>query len=182
LTVALAFTLAAAILALGPAPSVSAASEYPLTDFSVLGLDGVELKNGATVISGHFGANNAGAEVAIKAKAVVDPSSLVVGDTVSLGKNSAVTEVAANQITGPGTPTGVVTSPVALPLVDDLPATPTFTPGTDAVDVKKSEAVTLEPRTKDEQQRDHRANRQDVEQYAAHQVVIGAEHRRLDVR
>ena len=145
LTVALAFTLAAAILALEPAPSVSAASEYTVTDFSVLGLDGVELKNSATVVSGHFGANNPDADVTIKAKAVVDPSSLVVGDTVSLGKNSVVTDVAANELTGEGVPLGTVTSLVALPLVDDLPDTPTFIPGTEEVDLGKGEAVTLEP-------------------------------------
>ena len=145
LTVALAFTLAAAILALVPAPSVSAASEYTVTDFSVLGLDGVELKNSATVVSGHFGANNPGAEVAIKAKAVVDPSSLVVGDIVSLGKNSVVTDVAANELTGEGVSLGTATSLVALPLVDDPPDTPTFSPGIEEVDLEKGEAVTIEP-------------------------------------
>jgi hypothetical protein len=145
LTVAVAFTLTAAILVLGPAPPVPAASQHTLTDFSVLGLDGVELKNGATIVSGHLGANNAGAGVTIKSKAVVLPSSLVVGDTVSLGKNSVVTDVAANDLVGKGVPTGVVTSPVALPLVDDVPATPTFTPGTENLAVKKGEAITIEP-------------------------------------
>ena len=132
-----------------PAPQLA-----QLSDFVVLGAEGVYLKQNATVVSGDVGANLAsdGPYLAEGSEATVgigvdflDPDSRVLGDSVYLKDNAAVYDVYYNELDGLGDVLGEGHTPVALPLVAAFPDLPAFNPGTEDFDVPQGGALTLEP-------------------------------------
>lgn len=149
---------AVALMATGLAsPSAPASAEVPpaegwvLGDFSVFGTGGVQLKQGADILSGHVGVNDvssspflaSGSEVTVGLSVVVDPGSIVAGDTVFLKSSADVTDVYANELDGQGSASGTVSSPAVLPLIDVLPTSPTFAPGSTDVFVAQGDSTVL---------------------------------------
>jgi len=138
----------ATFTAVPPTPSTG------LGDFVVLGQEGVWMRQDSIVHSGSIGANQAspgpylseGSEVTIGIGAtLLDPTSTVMGDTVTVKDNATVYDVSYNEIGGLGDILGQQITPVTLPLVDAFPPFPTVTPGTQDFDVASQTTLTLDP-------------------------------------
>lgn len=103
--------------------------DLDVTDFVVLGVDGVYLKQNASVVSGDVGAINATSgpylagsqETTIGLGVTVPVTSRVLGDSVKLKQGSTVGDVYTNNLSGDGTVTGSVFTPVSFPLDVTLP-------------------------------------------------------------
>ena len=111
----------------------------PLSNFVVLGQQGVWLKEGTEVVRGDVGANMASegpyltdrSEVTIgQHVCFLNPDSRVLGDTVYLRQGSKTYDVYYNEIQGLAAVLGDYYTPLDLPLVQQLPAVPEVTPGT----------------------------------------------------
>ncbi len=123
-----------------------------VTDFVVLGVDGVYLKQGASVTSGDVGAVNATSgpylagsqETTIGLGVTVAAGSRVFGDSVKLKQGSTVGDVYTNDLSGDGTVTGAVFTPVSFPLNVTLPAVPVAQPGVTNFDVTQGGSLTID--------------------------------------
>lgn len=124
-----------------------------LASFVVFGLEGVHLEQNASVVSGDVGANIAssgpflaqGSEVTVGIGVdFLDPTSRVLGDSVSVRQNAQVYDVYYNEIGGQGQVLGQQFTPLLLPLVDTLPTMPSFTAGSQSFDVLQGESLTLD--------------------------------------
>jgi subtilisin family serine protease len=122
-------------------------------DFVVAGQEGVWLQQGVTVMSGDIGTNLVSAGPFIDAEAevsldknvhLVDPSSRVLGDSVSVAPGAHVYDVFYNDLRGDGTILGTQSTPLALPLATRFPSVPGFTPGTQNLDWPKTGADTVD--------------------------------------
>lgn len=123
-----------------------------VTDFVVLGVDGVYLKQNASVTSGDVGAVNATSgpylagsqETTIGLAVTVLAGSRVFGNSVKLKQGSTVGDVYTNDLSGNGTVTGSVFTPVLFPLDVALPAVPVAQPGVTYFDVAQGGSLTLD--------------------------------------
>jgi len=141
------------VITVGEAPSPPFVPPT-LGGFVVLGREGVWLKQHSQVISGHVGANVASDgpylhtehEVVVEQKAqILDPAAGVYGDSLSLAKNAQVYDVFYNELEGEGAVLGEHHTPLPLPLVDQWPEAPAFTPGDEDLDVAQGETLRLDP-------------------------------------
>jgi outer membrane protein assembly factor BamB len=123
-----------------------------ISDFVVLGELGVFLKQGAQVDSGDIATNFVspgpflaeGAETTIGlGVSLLDPESKVYGDSVFLKNNSVVYDVFYNDISGSGTIFGQQHTPFEFPIISTLPSVPSFTVGTQDVDVVSGNSQVL---------------------------------------
>jgi len=122
-------------------------------DFVLLGQEGVHVEQNGQILSGHVGANTASggpylaksSEVTIGISAdVLDPDSLVLGDSIYLKQNSTIYDVYYNELDGLGQVLGQQFTPVSLPLVSAFPDLPVFSPGTQDIDVPQDGSLSLE--------------------------------------
>ena len=67
----------------------------------------------------------------------------MLGDSLVIREKAQVYDVYYNEIRGYGTVQGRRYTPLALPLVNQLPAIPTFTAGSQRVDVREGGTLTL---------------------------------------
>jgi hypothetical protein len=125
----------------------------PFAPFVVFGEEGVWIRENSDIVSGDVGANIASdgpyltdqSEVTIgQGVQFMDPASRVMGDTVYLKQGSQVYDVYNNQLKGQGQILGVNHTPLELPLVQQLPAVPNVSPGTQNFDLKKNSTLTLD--------------------------------------
>ena len=129
--------------------------ELPLlSDFVVLGQEGVYLKQGATVISGDVGSNTtssgpylAGSQELTVGQSVSVQSltSQIFGDSIKIKQNGQVYDVGYNDLDNNGTILGIETSPLNLPIIANLPLLPTFNPSTDDVFVAQGGTLNITP-------------------------------------
>ncbi len=91
-----------------------------LQDFVLFGIDGVWVKQGSQVQSGHVGANLVGIgpylggsshETLIGKTVTIDPVVQIYGDSVKISQGAVVFDVYANETGGIGTISGLVTCP-----------------------------------------------------------------------
>ncbi|KAA3640786.1 MAG: hypothetical protein DWP92_02365, partial [Armatimonadetes bacterium] len=123
-----------------------------ITDFAVLGVDGVYLKQNASIVSGDVGAVNATSgpylagsqETTIGVGATVPGTSRVIGDSVKLKQGSTVGDVYTNDLSGDGAVSGSVITPVSFPLDVTLPAVPIAQPGSTDFDVAQGDSLVLD--------------------------------------
>lgn len=124
-----------------------------LSDFSVLGVEGVYLKKNATVVSGDVGVVEASTGPFLAGSeeltvgigvSLVDGTLRVIGDSVQVKSGAGVGDVYANDLSGDGTVSGSVTSPIHLPLDVTLPPVPTVSPGTVDFDVPQNGSLSLD--------------------------------------
>lgn len=121
-------------------------------NFVVLGQEGVWVESNGIIRSGDIGANNSGSgpylsdneEVVIGQNvAFSDSTSRVLGDSVNLKDGVQAPYVYYNNITGNGTALNPY-APLVVPLLPDLPLVPSFTPGTQNLDVAQNGTLTLD--------------------------------------
>lgn len=137
------------------APRATLLSSHPssdLSDYAVLGLNSVWLRQGSILHSGHVGAQNAspdpvlnsGAEVTIGQKVTFyDPASVVAGDTIKLKTKASVFDLYYNELDVASNAThGELFTPLSLPLVSSLPPFPEINPG--STDYTLDQGDTLE--------------------------------------
>ncbi len=143
------------------ATATSTPSRLALSDFVVLGLEGVWLRAGSRVLSGHIGANTAPSAASLRAGMgesleattevivgqnvrLLDPDSDVYGDSLTLLAGARAYDVFYNDLTNRGTILGERHTPLALPLFTDLPDVPSFTPGTLEIEVRQNGTLSLD--------------------------------------
>jgi len=140
-------------LSFTPSPTPTPGTVAQVSDFVLLGMEGVFVEQNAQVLSGDVGANVSsagpylaeGSEVTIGISAdLPDPASRVLGDSVYLKDNSQVYDVYYNELDGLGEVLGQHHTPLALPLVTAFPDVPAFTPGTQDFDVAQGGTLTLD--------------------------------------
>jgi N-acetylneuraminic acid mutarotase len=135
--------------------STNTAEIYEITpdvsDFVLLGAEGMYVKDHATVHGGDVGTNQvstgpylaSGVETTIGiGVSITDPLSAVFGNGLKLKNNSQVTDAYYNTLSGDGTVLGSEFTPTSFPLVS-LPIVPSFSPGTTDVTVAASDSQTL---------------------------------------
>jgi hypothetical protein len=124
-----------------------------ISDFVLLGAEGILLEQNVLVLSGDVGASLVsagpflaeGSEVTLGVGATVsDPESQVMGDSVYLSKNAQVSSVYYNELHGTGAVLGDRVSPFDLPLVAAFPNVPVFSPGTQDIDVRQNTSLTVD--------------------------------------
>jgi VCBS repeat-containing protein len=130
-------------------------SPFSVDDFVVLGLESILLRSETQVYGGDIGANAAsaglsgtGVEVLLERNVHIrNPVSRLAGDTLVLRSNTRVFDVFYNTITlsRGARVNGSRVTPVALPLVTDLPTMPAFTPGTTNIELRANRTLTLPP-------------------------------------
>ncbi|MFN8440638.1 MAG: LamG-like jellyroll fold domain-containing protein [Caldilineaceae bacterium] len=127
---------------------------YNLNKFVVLAQEGVAFNQGITVNSGDIGAritgtapflsNNAEVSLGQNSK-IVDTTSHLLGNTISLGQNASAYNLSYNSLRNNGKVLGVTATPLNLKFMPSLPALPTITAGTAAVNVAQNGSLTLNP-------------------------------------
>lgn len=136
-----------------PTPTVTPTTTSELASFVVLGQEGVHLEQGAVVVSGDVAANVAssgpflaeGSEVTIGIGVdVLNPTSRVLGDTVTVRLGAQIYDVYYNELEGLGQVLGQQFTPLTLPVVSAFPTVPSFTPGTQNVNVPLGGSLTLD--------------------------------------
>lgn len=132
--------------------------ELALDQFTLFALESLCIKDSSDVHSGHVGTNqaiasdlldsdcDAGWSVVIGTKSKFNSQdSNLYGNRVMIKKGAKVIDVFYNEIDNKGTIGGDETSPLSLPLLSNLPAVPTFTPGTEDILVVAWDCMALEP-------------------------------------
>jgi hypothetical protein len=158
-------TICARVTSLSPfAIGVIGATGNPLSKFVVFSNDMTWLKAQTTVVSGDVGANTRAKhghsrddgndgdadDVTVRVGEQVtmqQPGSRVVGDTVRLANKASVYDIVDNFLINrsrSATIRGAITTPMTIPFLT-LPAFPSATPGTVAVEVAKGSTRTLAP-------------------------------------
>lgn len=149
-----------------PTPTPTPTSGFSLGAFVAFSKESTWLKSNVDVLTGDVGANTALSpnsrrdrdddkntdeqdklvEVRLSERAqMLSPSSRVVGDTVALRSNAKVFNVYYNElINKKGVIQGTKTTPLNLPALT-LPALPSITPGTQDIELKNKQTLTLAP-------------------------------------
>ncbi len=130
-----------------------ASSSVTISDFVVLGAEGVSLERGSTVTSGHIGVNDASdgpnlvgnQEMTVGMGSVLAADSWILADTVYIEEQAVVADVFFAEISGAGAAGAVHHTPVNLPLVSAFPDVPVFAPGSNDVNVLANQTHTLAP-------------------------------------
>ncbi len=120
--------------------------------FTALGLEGIWLQEGSVIHSGDIGANDKGQAHFLPDRVEVivgehvrflDRTSRLLGDSIVIGQGAQVFDVYYNHLVNRGTIQGTKHTPLTLSLVNTLPPVPTFTPGTQNVEVAPNRTLTL---------------------------------------
>ena len=122
-------------------------------DFSIFGLNSVNIRSRAKVISGNIGALDAspgpwlhsGAEVSIGVKAKASNGVQIYGDTVKVARRASVDDVYYNELQNNGTIRGEEVTPLDLPVDVELPPYRNVTPGEENITVASKKTIDLEP-------------------------------------
>lgn len=120
-------------------------------DFSVLGMEGVWLKQGGTVTGGDVGVGNqatqfldSGVELSVGIGVqITNVQSDLYADSIRLKSSSTVNDVFVNDFVNNGTILGSLSQPLSLPVVPSYPAMPDTTPGAQDVDVATATTINL---------------------------------------
>ncbi len=121
--------------------------------FSLLAVNSVWIKAGATIESGHIGVMDtspglwldSGVEISVGLNAHVNDGVQIYGDSIKLWPNASVDEIAYNELHNEGEIRGAETTPLELPLAMDLPELPLITPGENDYYVPFLRVRTIEP-------------------------------------
>jgi len=125
-----------------------------VSDFVLLGSEGVWVEQNGVVVDGDVGANISspgpylakGSEVTIGIGAtILDPGSRVLGDSVYIKNGGQIYDVYYNELDGLGEVLGQQFTPLDLPLVGAFPDLPVFSPGAQSFDVPQNGSLTLDP-------------------------------------
>jgi hypothetical protein len=136
-----------------PTPTATPPPTSPLSSFAVLGQEGIWLEQNSTLVSGDVAANvaSSGPFLAEGSEATIgigvqflDPASAVFGDSVYVRQGAQVYDVYYNTLGGQGQILGQPFTPLALPVVPAFPTVPTFTPGTQNLNVPPNGSLTLD--------------------------------------
>ncbi|MBI3638714.1 MAG: hypothetical protein HY223_00170 [Thaumarchaeota archaeon] len=110
--------------------------------YVMFGFNGIRLETKSIIKSGDVGAQNATAEVHLERSTMMtNHSSALVGDTVTIEKSAVVNDVYYNTLANSGTIQGSKVTPLALPVVNELPTFPQFVAGSTAVNVPSGTLV-----------------------------------------
>ncbi len=133
--------------------SVSYTVGYNLNRFVLLAQEGLELDQGASVVSGDVGArvrsngpflaDLAEVSVGLNVK-MLDPVSHLLGDSIFIRRGATVHNPSFNELDNNGTALGTSVTPLDLALIPELPALPAITPGTQNLVVGQNKRMTLD--------------------------------------
>lgn len=133
--------------------SVSYTVGYNLNRFVLLAQEGLELDQGASVVSGDVGArvrsngpflaDLAEVSVGLNVK-MLDPVSHLLGDSISIRRGATVHNPSFNDLDNNGTALGASVTPLDLALIPELPALPAITPGTQNLVVRQNKKMKLD--------------------------------------
>ncbi|QQS46517.1 MAG: hypothetical protein IPM66_21870 [Acidobacteriota bacterium] len=133
--------------------SVSYTVGYNLNRFVMLAREGIELDQGASIVSGDAGARASssgpylgnGVEVSIGMQVgMLDPASFLLGDSIFIRRGATVQNPSFNDLDNNGTALGTSVTPLDLALIPELPALPPVTPGTQNLAVGQNKRMTLD--------------------------------------
>ncbi|QQS46520.1 MAG: hypothetical protein IPM66_21890 [Acidobacteriota bacterium] len=133
--------------------SVSYTVGYNLNRFVMLAREGLELDQGASIVSGDAGARASssgpylgnGVEVSIGMQVgMLDPASFLLGDSIFIRRGATVQNPSFNDLDNNGTALGTSVTPLDLALIPELPALPPVTPGTQNLAVGQNKRMTLD--------------------------------------
>ncbi len=126
---------------------------YNLNRFVMLAQEGLELDQGASVVSGDVGARTQssgpylgnGMEVSVGLQVeMLDPASYLLGDSIFIRRGATVHNPSFNELDNNGTALGTSVTPLDLALIPELPALPAITPGTQNLVVGQNKRMTLD--------------------------------------
>ena len=121
-----------------------------LGKYAVFAQEGVSFEQNSAVVRGDVGVNIKSAGPFLRNdveasfsqnSAMQDPASRVLADSIVVDNNGVIYNPSYNDLSGKGKVNGTRTTPLALPLRSAMPALPTITPGTQAINVSGNQTL-----------------------------------------